>query len=61
MIVCIVPNSLRDQINEAIDCTLIECPGAECVRDELYKQLLEYFDEHGVIPEFKIQRKNEHE
>lgn len=51
----IVPNALRDRINEAIDIALIECPGAKCERDELYQQLLEYFNEHGVIPEFKIQ------
>jgi hypothetical protein len=30
---------------------------AECTREALYHQLLEHFDEHGVVPEFTLQKK----
>ena len=52
--IVIVPNELRDAINRALDCALEDCPEAERDRESLYHQLLEYFDEHGSIPEFKI-------
>ena len=56
MKIMVVPNILRDKINEALDCALADCPGAECERENLYSQLLSYFDEHGVIPDFSIVR-----
>lgn len=55
--IVIVPNHLRDAINEKLDAAFKEVPEAEKDRDVLYHKLLEYFDEHGVIPDFKLQKK----
>jgi len=57
MSLVIVPNSLRDAINEKIDTALLECPEAAPDRDYFYSVLLNYFDEHGHIPEFRLQKK----
>ena len=50
----IVPNVLRDAINEKLDLALKECPEAASGREYFYQRLLQYFDEHGILPEFKI-------
>jgi hypothetical protein len=52
--IVIVPNSLRDAINEKLDAAIAICPQAEKERDALYHRLLEYFDEHGVIPDCEL-------
>ena len=54
MRLAIVPNSLRDEINEKIDVVLLECPEAAVDRDHFYQIMLNYFDEHGHLPEFKL-------
>lgn len=50
----VVPNSLRDAINEKLDAAIAACPGSEVDRETLFTTLLAYFDEHGVIPDFSI-------
>ena len=50
----IVPNFLRDAINEKLDKAYKEKPEAEIDRQYHYKALLEHFDEHGVIPDFSF-------
>ena len=50
----IVPNFLRDAINAKLDEVFKTCPEAEKERESLYQRLLEYFDEHGVIPDFTL-------
>lgn len=50
----IVPNSLRDQIHAAIDKALAGRPCDDETREHLYGQLLDYFDEHGTIPDFTL-------
>lgn len=50
----IVPDSLRNAINNKLDAAIAEVPDAAKDRDELYQQLLEYFDEHGVLPDFSL-------
>ena len=58
--VCIVPNELRIALEVALDVALKDAPpGAAAERGILYKQLLSYWNEHGVIPEFKIELVNE--
>jgi len=52
----IVPNSLRDAINAKLDAALASCPDAVKDRDALYSQLLDYFDEHGEVPDFTLDR-----
>ena len=46
----IVPNEVRDAINKKLDDALKEFPEAECEREHLYVQLLDYFDMTGQIP-----------
>ena len=58
MTMVIVPNSLRDAIMERLDAEIAKHPGAEKDRDVLYSQLLGYFDEHGVIPDFSLEKKS---
>lgn len=50
----IVPNYVRDAINVAIDAALKHAPNAAPDRDIFYQTLLNYFDEHGEIPEFSL-------
>ena len=55
MSMVIVPNQLRDAIYAEIDAKAPK--GIDSMdRDVLYKQLLIYYDEHGVIPDFTIER-----
>ena len=53
----IVPNSLSDKIHAAIDKALDGRPCDDETREHLYGQLLSYFDEHGVIPDFELHAK----
>jgi len=50
----IVPNDLRDKIHTAIDEALGGRPCSNEDREILYGQLLDYFDEHGCIPDFDL-------
>ena len=59
MPIVIVPNVLADAINKRLDDAFLLCPEAVKDRDHLYHQLLEYFDEHGIIPEFEIKKKDQ--
>lgn len=55
--IVIVPNNLRDALYTKIDEQLVSHPGLIEQREEIYKDLLTYFDEHGVIPNFSLQEK----
>lgn len=50
----IVPNYLRDAIYRKIDAELTKYPEATPDRECFYSQLLDYFNEHGEIPDFSI-------
>lgn len=50
----IVPNELRDAIYAKLDAEIAKWPDAAKDREALYEQLLAYFNEHGVIPEFSL-------
>lgn len=55
----IVPNHVSDAINAALDNEFkamgsIEADKAAKEREHLYNALLDYYNEHGEIPEFKI-------
>ncbi len=54
MLTVIVPNDLRNAILAKIDEQLEHCPAAKPHREGIYEQLLGYFYEHGVIPEFQL-------
>ena len=53
----IIPNVLSDAINTKLDAAILKCPEAGKDRDKLYQQLLEYFDEYGIIPDFELEKK----
>lgn len=55
MSLVIVPNSLRDAINAKLDAAIEACPDAAKDRAELYRQLLAYFNEHGELPDFRLE------
>lgn len=55
----IVPNLLADAINTKLDAAIAKYPDAQKDREGLYQQVLNYFDEHGVIPDFDLVRQDE--
>ena len=57
MTLVIVPDSLAAAINAKLDAALAEIPEAAVDRDILYHRLLSFFNEHGYVPEFSIERK----
>ena len=59
MRIVIVPNDLRDAIYDRVDQAIARSPGAYVDRDTFYQTLLNYYDEHGYIPEFTLERKVE--
>lgn len=54
----VIPNSLRDAINAKLDEQFALVPDAAKDREVLYGQLLDYFAEHGVIPDFSLEKKS---
>ena len=54
----VVPNSLRDAINKKLDAEIDRHPGAEPDRDALFSHLLTFFNEHGYVPEFTLEKKS---
>lgn len=57
MLIIIVPDILSDAINEKLEKAFLVFPEARKDRDVLFHELLEYFDEHGEIPEFELKKK----
>ena len=53
--ILVVPNWLSDAINGALDKAYAECPEApQNERKQHYDFLLNFFDEHGYLPEFSL-------
>lgn len=50
----VVPDSLRNAINNKLDAAIADCPDAAKDRDALYGQLLAFFNEHGRVPDFTL-------
>lgn len=55
----VIPNSLRDEINRRLDEQIALAPDAEADREVLYNQLVHYFNENGVIPDFSLVKKDD--
>jgi len=55
--ILIVPECLRIALEAKIDVQLEACPEVKPHREEIYRDLLAYVDEHGVIPEFTLEAK----
>ena len=56
----IVPNVLRDEIYQKLDAELEKNPTIKPHRESIYADLLSYYNEHGVIPEFTLTTKEPH-
>lgn len=57
----IVPNGLADAIYAKVDAALEKCPQLKAERENIYRDILSYFNEHGEIPDFELRGKsNEH-
>ena len=59
MKIVVVPDSLREAINEKLDAAFEQAavePKPE-ERESTYSSLLAHFNEHGEIPEFTITKK----
>ena len=54
----IVPDALREAIYSAIDSAIAKHSGAALDRELFYEQLLSFFDEHGYLPDFDLERKH---
>lgn len=52
--IVIVPDILRNRINEALDSAIKEHPDAEKDREVLYGHILDFFDRHGYVPDFTL-------
>jgi hypothetical protein len=52
----IVPDALYNEIHTRLNEEFKKFPDAEADRDSLYRQLLDYFDEHGALPEFTLEK-----
>lgn len=50
----VIPNYISDEIDRKLEAVIVKHPGAEKDRAELRSQLVAYFDEHGVVPEFDL-------
>jgi hypothetical protein len=50
----VVPNQIGNAIDERLDAEIEKCPDAAKDREALRSQLIEYFAEHGVIPDFSL-------
>lgn len=51
----IVPGHVSDAINRALDAALAGQPeAASACREHMFGQLLDYYNEHGEIPEFQV-------
>lgn len=57
--IAVIPNELSNAINKKLDAAFEDFPEAEKDRDGLFRQLLYYFDEHGILPDFKLVKKSD--
>jgi hypothetical protein len=53
----IVPDLVADMIEAAVDRAIDQNPDAARDRDYIYQVLLDYYDEHGVIPQFTLEKR----
>jgi len=53
----IVPNELSNAIYAKIDAAIADCPDASKDREAFFQQLLDYYNDNGVIPDFSLVKK----
>lgn len=54
----VVPDSLRNDINDKLESAYQDCPDARADHEALYADMLAYFDEHGGIPDITLKRRD---
>lgn len=57
MTIVIVPNYVSAAINAKLEAAFAEVPNAVKDREALYQHLLNYFNEHGTVPDFSLVRR----
>lgn len=57
--IVIIPVQLEKGINEALAKAFENCPAAAKDKDQLFQQLLHFFDQYGYIPEFEVEKKHD--
>ena len=50
----VVPNELHDLIHARIVSALVGRPCTDTDRETLYSELLNYFNVHGLLPDFSL-------
>lgn len=53
----IVPNELSEAIYRKVDLAIAECPELSSERENIYRDVLAYYDKHGVIPDFSVTKR----
>jgi hypothetical protein len=56
----VVPDSLAEAINQKLDAAYVAAPEAAADREHHFSFLLGYFHEHGVLPDFRLEKKDGH-
>lgn len=51
----IVPDTLHDNINRALDAEIAKWPDAEKDRELLHSQLVAFFHKYGYLPQFSLE------
>ena len=52
----LLPNYVAAEIDARLDAAIAEVPAAEKDREHLRGQLIDFFSEHGVVPDFSLAR-----
>lgn len=53
----VIPTDILEKVDRLLDEQIALVPDAERDRETLKSSILDYVDEHGVIPQFSIERR----
>jgi hypothetical protein len=59
MMFYVVPNYIGDEIDRKLDDEIAKHPAAAADRELFRSQLIEYVAEHGVVPDFSLNRNSQ--
>lgn len=52
----VLPNYIAGRIDQKLDAAIALHPDAEKDRSVLRLRLIAYFDEHGIVPDFELEK-----
>lgn len=55
----VIPNCVANEIDAALDAEIAKVPDAAKDREVLRSQLIEFFAEHGVVPDFSLAKQEQ--